>query len=113
LQTKKLDAGVEVSLDAIGSNASSIPQLARHLADRGMTPGHVVQRVERSSLIESALQQLDEHDRELLTLRHFEQLSNDEVARILGVKKAAASRRSTRALVRLREALGDSISGDV
>jgi RNA polymerase sigma-70 factor, ECF subfamily len=49
-------------------------------------------------------------DREVLILRHFEQLSNDEVASVVGVKKAAASRRYMRALARFREAL-TGISG--
>jgi RNA polymerase sigma-70 factor (ECF subfamily) len=44
-------------------------------------------------------------DREILTLRHFEELGNDEVAQILGLQKAAASNRYVRALQRLRDAL--------
>jgi len=48
---------------------------------------------------------MDEIDREVLILRHFEQLTNDEVATVVGVKKAAASRRYMRALARFREVL--------
>ena len=45
-------------------------------------------------------------DREVLALRHFEQLSNVEVARLLRVREAAASKRYVRALERLRTLLG-------
>ena len=56
--------------------------------------------------MQEALNTLDPLDREILTLRHFEELSNNEVAELLGLQKAAASNRYVRALGRLREALG-------
>jgi RNA polymerase sigma-70 factor (ECF subfamily) len=49
-------------------------------------------------------------DREVLTLRHFEMLSNEETAQVLGIKKSAASNRYVRALKRLREIL-NSVPG--
>ncbi len=48
---------------------------------------------------------MDPIDREVLTLRHFEELNNNEVAQVLGISKTAASNRYVRALARLREAL--------
>jgi RNA polymerase sigma-70 factor (ECF subfamily) len=48
---------------------------------------------------------MDELDREVLVLRHFEELSNSETARALGIQKAAASNRYMRALKRLKEVL--------
>jgi RNA polymerase sigma-70 factor (ECF subfamily) len=48
---------------------------------------------------------LDEADREIILMRHFEQLSNQEVATVLGIAEAAASMRHLRALRRLRTAL--------
>ena len=48
---------------------------------------------------------MDELDREVLALRHFEELGNNEVAEILGLQKSAASNRYVRALKRLREVL--------
>jgi len=48
---------------------------------------------------------MDPLDREVLTLRHFEELSNGETARVLGIQKAAASNRYVRALEKLREVL--------
>ncbi len=44
-------------------------------------------------------------DREVLSLRHFDELSNDEVAGLLGIPKGTASKRYVRALGRLREVL--------
>ena len=48
---------------------------------------------------------MDPLDREVLALRHFEQLSNAETAEVLGIKEAAASKRYLRALKRLKEIL--------
>jgi RNA polymerase sigma-70 factor, ECF subfamily len=52
-----------------------------------------------------ALGRLDDDDRELILMRHFEQLSNQDVARILGIEPATASKRYVRALDRLRDFL--------
>ena len=48
---------------------------------------------------------MDPIDREVLTLRHFEELSNSEATRVLGLEKTAASNRYLRALRRLKEVL--------
>ena len=55
--------------------------------------------------IEQALEQMDDIDREVLVLRHFEELTNQETAETLGLQKSAASNRYIRALKRLREIL--------
>ena len=55
--------------------------------------------------LRTALQDLGEADREVLILRHLEQLSNNEVAEILGIDKYAASKRYLRALERLRNVM--------
>ena len=60
-------------------------------------------RREMATTIAELLDKMDEIDREVIVLRHFEQLTNDEVASVIGVKKAAASRRYLRALKRFRE----------
>ena len=48
-------------------------------------------------------------DREILGLRHYEMLSNEESATVLGLKKTAASNRYVRALRRMRELLGEDL----
>jgi RNA polymerase sigma-70 factor (ECF subfamily) len=55
--------------------------------------------------LQEALNSMDAIDREVLTLRHFEELSNGETAAVLGLQKAAASNRYVRALKRLKDVL--------
>jgi RNA polymerase sigma-70 factor (ECF subfamily) len=62
-------------------------------------------RAEALAGIEQALEQMDDMDREVLVLRHFEELTNQETAETLGLQKSAASNRYIRALKRLREIL--------
>ena len=69
------------------------------------TPTQAVQREELRARVHAALEELDEVDREIVALRHFEGLSNEEAAAELAIEPAAASKRFVRALVRLRPAL--------
>jgi len=92
------------------ADRSSI-ELAAQLRDPNLTPAASALRLELERRFREALAQLDETDREVLLMRHFEQLSNSEVARILGVSEAAAGMRHLRALRRLRLILGESPSG--
>ena len=55
--------------------------------------------------LQDVLNTMDPIDREVLTLRHFEELTNGEAARVLGLTKSAASNRYMRALLRLKETL--------
>ena len=55
--------------------------------------------------VQEALNSMDPLDREVLTLRHFEMLTNEETAQVLGIKKSASSNRYIRALKRLKEML--------
>lgn len=98
--------GQEVSLHQPSYAASSIT-LARRFAADMTSPSGRVSRREVTELLEDAINTLDPLDREVLALRHFEELTNAEVALTLGLKKAAASKRYVRALGRLRSALGD------
>jgi RNA polymerase sigma-70 factor (ECF subfamily) len=75
------------------------------------TPTQAVQREEVRARVLAVLEELDEVDREIVALRHFEGLSNREAATELGIEPAAASKRFTRALVRLRPALEALASG--
>lgn len=86
------------------AHATSL-SLARHLVAQMDSPSTVVRQDETLAQVQGALESLDPLDREILTLRHFEELSNNEVAELLGLQKAAASNRYVRALGRLREAL--------
>lgn len=105
LRAKMRDAGREVAWQGgAGPQATSV-SLAGFLIGDLTSPSQAAIRQELAARIEAMLGAMDEIDREVLILRHFEQLSNDEVAGVLGVKKAAASRRYMRALARFREVL--------
>jgi RNA polymerase sigma-70 factor (ECF subfamily) len=69
------------------------------------SPSQAAQRAEMMGQLQHALDGLDPIDREVLALRHFEELSNQETASVLGIQPAAASKRYVRALERLRDAL--------
>jgi RNA polymerase sigma-70 factor (ECF subfamily) len=69
------------------------------------SPTRAVQREEVRSLVVAALEDLDELDREIVALRHFEGLSNEETAAELAIAPAAASKRFVRALIRLKPVL--------
>lgn len=79
--------------------------LLAQLADSLTSPSQFAIRREACVELQAALARLDERDREVLVLRHLEELSNDEVAQVLGIDKYAASKRYLRALERLRTAM--------
>ncbi len=84
--------------------------LAAQLRDSELTPAAEALRRELQSRFHVVLLQMDEGDREIILLRHFEQLSNGEAAQTLGLSEAAAGMRHLRALRRLRALLGETPS---
>jgi RNA polymerase sigma-70 factor (ECF subfamily) len=99
------DAAQEVSLAHGGPPAASTHSLANLLLGRLTSPTQAAIRSERQLRLQEALNSMDAVDREILALRHFEELGNSEVAAILGLTKTAASNRYIRALKRLKEIL--------
>src|SRR5262245_15185789 len=69
------------------------------------SPTELLRRGERFDRLRGAIDQLSEFDREILLLRHFEELTNQEVAIVLSIEQKAASIRYFRALARLRKLL--------
>jgi RNA polymerase sigma-70 factor (ECF subfamily) len=102
LGTAARDAGREVSLYRGPMPEASSAALAAHLLGKEARPSEVAIQAERKLRLQEALNCLDPLDREVLALRHFEQLSRAEVARVLGISEAAAGKRYLRALERLR-----------
>ena len=100
------DAGREVSLYRGALPQASSASLAAQLLGRFTTASQAAIRAERQLRLQEVLNGLDEMDRDILALRHFEQLSNGEAAQILGLSKTAANNRYIRALGRLRDLLG-------
>jgi RNA polymerase sigma-70 factor (ECF subfamily) len=105
LGTQMRDAAQEVSLCRGGPPAASMHSLANLLLGRLTSPTQAAIRAERQFCLQEALNGMDPIDREILALRHFEELGNSEVASVLGLTKTAASNRYIRALKRLREIL--------
>ncbi len=99
------EAGREVSLQAGALPQADSLSLANLLLGRLTTPSLAAMRAEMQVRLQDVLNTMDPVDREVLVLRHFEELSNSETAAILGLQKAAASNRYVRALKRLTDIL--------
>ncbi len=80
--------------------------LSGFIAGSLTSPSQAAMRDEQKQQLTVALDSMDEIDREVLTLRHFEDLTNKEVAELLGIGENAASNRYVRALTRLKGLLG-------
>lgn len=102
------NAGREVSLYRGPMPAASSAALAAHLLGSITSPTQAAVRAERLVRLQEALNTLDPLDREILSLRHFEELSHSESARVLEIGEAAAAKRYVRALKRLKELLATS-----
>jgi RNA polymerase sigma-70 factor (ECF subfamily) len=110
LGTAMRDAGREVSLYRGALPQASSISLAAQLLGRFTTASRAAIRAERQLQLQAVLNGMDPMDREILALRHFEELSNGEAAEVLGLSKTAANNRYIRALSRLRDLL-ESIPG--
>ena len=106
VETKKREVGQEVSLYQKPMPDACSVSLAQQLLGQLTSPTQAVQRAELQVLVQDVLNSMDPIDREVLVLRNFEQLSNVETAKVLGIKKSAASKRYISALKRLKQALG-------
>jgi RNA polymerase sigma-70 factor (ECF subfamily) len=105
LGTKARDADRQISIDQAAVPAASSAALASKLMGREPTPSAVASDLEERRRLQEALDLMNPLDREVLALRHFEQLSNAEAAQVLGLEPSAASKRYVRALQRLKEIL--------
>jgi RNA polymerase sigma-70 factor (ECF subfamily) len=105
LGTQMRDASLEVSLYRKPFPAASSEALAARLLGQYTSPTQAVTRAERILRLQEALNSLDVMDREVLTLKHFEELTLAETARVLGITESAAAKRYIRALKRLKDTL--------
>jgi RNA polymerase sigma-70 factor (ECF subfamily) len=110
LGTAMRDAGREVSLHRGGLPQASSVSLAAQLLGRFTTASQAVVRAEIQLQLQNALNGMDPLDREIIALRHFEELSNSDAAVVLGISPQAASNRYLRAMTRL-QAILKSIPG--
>jgi RNA polymerase sigma-70 factor (ECF subfamily) len=101
------DAGREISLQQGTLPEASSASLAARLLGQMTSASRVAVRAEMQGFLQEAINAMDPIDREVIALRHFEELTNDEVAVVLGLAKAAASKRYVRAMLRLKAAIGN------
>jgi RNA polymerase sigma-70 factor (ECF subfamily) len=99
------DAGQEIALHRGPMPQATSVSLAEMLLGRLTSPSQAAHRAEIRVVLQESLNSMDPLDREVLSLRHFEELTNTEVGQLLGLSKTAASNRYIRALERLREVL--------
>jgi RNA polymerase sigma-70 factor (ECF subfamily) len=111
LGTEMRDAKREVALNRGAVPGASSAEMAAQLLGRLTRPSEAAIRAETKLRLEAALNSMDELDREVIALRHFEQLTTAETARVLGIKEAAAGKRYLRALKRLKDILADLPGG--
>jgi RNA polymerase sigma-70 factor (ECF subfamily) len=105
LGTQMRDAGREISIYRGALPEASSAALAAQLLGQHTSPTQAAVRAERMIRLQEALNTLDGMDREVLSLRHFEELSLAETALSLGIEESAAAKRYIRALKRLKAAL--------
>ncbi|MDJ0975268.1 MAG: sigma-70 family RNA polymerase sigma factor [Planctomycetota bacterium] len=109
LGAKKRDVRRQVPIAGGMPGATSVA-LANDLIARGTTPTQAIARDELKAYLMTAIDAMKPEDRDILVLRHFEELTNHEAAVELGIEPPAASKRYVRALRRLHEVLS-SIPG--
>ncbi len=105
LGTQLRDADREVTLYRGGLPQADSMSLAAHLLGQLTTPSQAAIKAETRLIVQDALNNMDPTDREVLALKHFEQLSTSEMAEVLGMSKAGAGSRYLRAIKRLKEIL--------
>lgn len=111
LGAKMRDAGMEISLYRGALPEASSAALASMLLGKQTSPSQAAQRAERMLRVQEALNSLEPIDREVLALRHFEQLSRAETAQVLGIAQEAGAKRYFRALKRLKDVLATMPGG--
>ncbi|MEM7560958.1 MAG: sigma-70 family RNA polymerase sigma factor [Planctomycetota bacterium] len=99
----------EQPLVAAGAVDQSTVELAAQLCDPELTPAAAATQRELAQHIQQSISLLPERDREIILMRHYEQLSNQDIAEVLELTEPAASMRYLRALKKLRQILDDNV----
>ena len=106
----KRDLRKEVAVDGLGYSQDTSMSVAIHLFGVASSPSREVAKEETLALVQGAMSNMEPIDQEVLALRHFEEMTNSEVAEALSISAKAASIRYVRAVKRLKKAM-DSLSG--
>jgi RNA polymerase sigma-70 factor (ECF subfamily) len=107
LAVGKRDAHLEIPMQHGWAGRSTSASLAAQFAGSITSPSAALARAEVADRLEAAIETMNPIDREVLALRHFEELDNQEVAEVLDIEPKAASNRYIRALQRLKEILSE------
>ena len=110
LGAQRRDARQEVALYRGALPQASSASLAQQLLAGWTSPTQAAVRAEMQLKLQDALNGMDPMDREVVVLRHFEELNNVETAAVLGIEPPAASKRYLRAVRRLKAIL-DQVPG--
>ncbi|MFN3192201.1 MAG: sigma-70 family RNA polymerase sigma factor [Aureliella sp.] len=102
----------EQPMAAAGPVDQSTIELAAQLCDPELTPAAAATQRELAIHVQGAIELLDDRDREIILMRHYEQLSNQDIAQTLELTEPAASMRYLRALKKLRKKL-DELDGPI
>ncbi|MFY9252572.1 MAG: sigma-70 family RNA polymerase sigma factor [Fuerstiella sp.] len=105
LGTKARDAGRDFSLDQFQNRQATSESIANFFVARNTSPTQAAARTEATEQIRQVVAEMDPTDQEVLALRHYEELSNSEVAQVLEISTTAASTRYIRALKKLQEVM--------
>ena len=105
LGAQSRDAGREITARRSACSQDTSFSLVAGLLGGFTSPTFAARRAEMAKQLRAALEDMDPIDREVLALRHFEELTNSEVATELGIQQKAASIRYVRALRRLKDVL--------
>lgn len=103
VRTKQRDVRREVPLERRTDSSSTNMIPCPDAPDK--SPSQIMMTKEKEDRFRAALAGMDRLDREIIFLRHFEQLSSSETARVVGLQDAAVRQRHARALKKLKEAL--------
>jgi RNA polymerase sigma-70 factor, ECF subfamily len=107
LGVQKRDPRCEISLHDRPHPDATSASIILHLEGDLTSPSQAAARADAHALVVRAIEQMDDTDREVLALRHFEELTNKEVAEVLGIEQKAASIRYVRALKRVKDLLAE------
>ncbi len=105
LGTQQRDAAREIAVRSVGNAKDTVMSIAHFLIGHLTSPSMAAVKTEQSQKIREVVASMETIDREVLALRHFEELTNSEVAEVLEITQKTASIRYVRAIVRLKDAL--------